>query len=1143
MFKRQKSGRQKLATYLFAGLLCFSMFSGLLPFMGGQAEAQAGYNYFGGSNPNDQIIGPQGTFTFTGGPGQYKLPDSRCSSIITASTGNYYSQGGTRAKGGTYGELQQVDESGYGANNCSKAKVNIRIDPALTLPGLFLDHSNIDVLGTKFRDDKIDQDQTFKIVGAADSCAAKSNIDLDLNIPNGTDGVPALQHGKIHIFSIPPKTGNCKENTFDFVVSTVPGGNPIYGTFGNYFIWSGENRIVTSDATNNDATGIFDKDSTGDYVAKNVSGKCYSSIKKSADNKTGMLTLRNDKLKEGWPKSPPQAIRFAPMSPDGSGCNVSAPILIYLGHTADATKTGFGTLGGDGESEDGGGGPPGPKSPTCESSGFSLSWIICPVINLAADAADGIFTKFILPLLNTPAVNVDTAHPSGIFQVWSSFRTFGNVFLIIALLVMVFGQAIGGGLIDSYTVKKIAPRLLIAAILINLSIYLVALAVDVTNIIGGSINSLITAPVKDSGKYMFTVGGGAGAFGFASLLGLAFGAYILGPALITFLIMAVVIPGALAIIGVAVTLILRRGIIIMLIIVSPLAFALWCLPNTEQYFRKWWDLLFRTLMVYPLIMVMFAVAHLMAVIIADPDEAHIGNFLGQVVAMIVIILPLFLVPFAFKFAGGVTGAISGAVMGIRRRASRPISGVGTRSAGRRIVSRAKDIGAGNFIKGNHLDAEGNPANWQGRVNRRLARTSAIGKGGFSLLGLGLTRQSRQERRASATGRIDAEVSRRKSNAVEEFLQSDQAKPLIGNETLLQAGAYVGRDGRAGSEASIREFLENADREYVAAQAAAGNVVAPKTAEQLAQEVASVREATRSVDQQVYSLAAAAATAGTGTGYAGGQGEMLAAINSSAGGDRAIAARTLNLARRYAASAKRPDLEGTGFGESLTAMETQYNNGNTPFDQDASTIAMDIAVLEAKGASELASARNNQLQRLMPVLVDRYLRQMQEGDVAGATETAAELATFRDAMRVATPENRETIIQGLEQVNIRLDAGNVEEQFGEQLETRAITVGEQGTAAEYTQEVRNRAGLWDPGGRVINQQQPPINPGGGNQPPTPAPQAPPAGGPQGPAPQAPPGGVPPGGVPPAPVPPPVPPVGGPQGPPGGNAPPRPPSPFG
>ena len=109
--------------------------------------------------------------------------------------------------------------------------------------------------------------------------------------------------------------------------------------------------------------------------------------------------------------------------------------------------------------------------PSCEVNGTNpLSWGICPIINGMGDLVDWIFDSFIYPLLETPPLVVNPN--SGMFKVWSGFRLIANIILVIVFLVMIFGQAIGGGLVDAYTVKKVMPRVVIGAIGINLSIYL-----------------------------------------------------------------------------------------------------------------------------------------------------------------------------------------------------------------------------------------------------------------------------------------------------------------------------------------------------------------------------------------------------------------------------------------------------------------------------------------------------------------------------------------------------------------------------------------------------------------------------------------------------------------------------------------------
>lgn len=305
---------------------------------------------------------------------------------------------------------------------------------------------------------------------------------------------------------------------------------------------------------------------------------------------------------------------------------------------------------------------------TCESSGLNLSWIICPVYNGIAEVTEWFYYQILGPFLYSPPVSTDPSSNS--FKAWSSFRLYGNVFIIIALLVVVFGQSIGGGMIDAYTAKKIVPRIVVAAILINISIYIVAFMVDLSNIAGRGISQILLAPF---GELTFSPNAGAqgGALGLAVLGSIAgagglvgfVGALLSGGAapIIIMVMFTIVIPAAIALIGVFATLIIRRGILLALILLSPVAFALYCLPNTEKYFKKWWELLFKTLLVYPIIMLIFAISNILSLTIVQNNEGAITSGIAGIVALACQIIPLFMVPFAFKIAGGLMGSLYAAV--------------------------------------------------------------------------------------------------------------------------------------------------------------------------------------------------------------------------------------------------------------------------------------------------------------------------------------------------------------------------------------------------------------------------------------------------------------------------------------------------
>lgn len=334
-------------------------------------------------------------------------------------------------------------------------------------------------------------------------------------------------------------------------------------------------------------------------------------------------------------------------------------------------------------------------TPTCENQAPDLGWIMCPVYEGAAHMCDWLLTNLVQPLLVTDPISTNPANTT--YQIWSNFRIYGNVVLVIALLVLVFGEVIGGGVIDAYTAKKMLPRILMAAILINLSVYIVALLVDMTNVIGGGIGQLLTSPIAQDAQFKFTLtqsgANGVGLLvGSGSVFALTAGIIstgVLGAA-VGFIMLFAILPAVLGLLAAFIVILLRKAIILFLVLISPIAFALFCLPNTEKYFRKWWDLLLQTLMVYPIIMIMFAVADILSVTIQQANSSSgigggpllseaakistIGQGLAALIAFVCLFLPLMLIPFAFRMAGGALGKISEVVGNNMNKVTEAIKG-------------------------------------------------------------------------------------------------------------------------------------------------------------------------------------------------------------------------------------------------------------------------------------------------------------------------------------------------------------------------------------------------------------------------------------------------------------------------------------
>ena len=325
-------------------------------------------------------------------------------------------------------------------------------------------------------------------------------------------------------------------------------------------------------------------------------------------------------------------------------------------------------------------------SATCDASGSfgPLGWIACPVINLVTDA-EGTAETIIMNLLKTKVISFnstcDSVHKDGcIFKVWSDFRILGNAFLIIALLIAIIVETVGGGAIANYTIKKMIPRVVVAVILINLSIYIMAILEDIFNILGAGLFDLIKAPFGSA--WSFSLGGGTATLftvittgGVGSGLVAVVGTLLEGTfaATIGMLLLVIVLPVVLAIFAVLITLSFRQGLLVLLVMSSPIAFALYCLPNTEVFFKKWWSLTLKTLAVYPIIVGLFAMSQVMGIIFSSLDSgstADITKFLG----VAAVAAPIFLVPFAFKLSGGAIAGVAGGVAKLSKATSSAIKG-------------------------------------------------------------------------------------------------------------------------------------------------------------------------------------------------------------------------------------------------------------------------------------------------------------------------------------------------------------------------------------------------------------------------------------------------------------------------------------
>ena len=329
---------------------------------------------------------------------------------------------------------------------------------------------------------------------------------------------------------------------------------------------------------------------------------------------------------------------------------------------------------------------------TCEDSLGSLGWLVCPGTGKISEAVDFLYDKLEGVLEINPVKKEDG---SPIYEIWKYFQGVTNILFIVFLLVVVFSQITGVG-ITNYGVKKALPKLIIAAVLVNLSFYICSLAVDVSNIFGEGIRGLFES-IPNSTNIAIE---GAGAVDKGVALSEMYSAMAGGTALtiaggaIVFETGAIwmLIPLALGalvsvVIGI-ITIAMRQAVVTLLIMIAPLAMVAYILPNTEMWFRKWRHLLFQMLIFYPAFSLLFGASSVAGWAIIVSSQNGFGILIGVAVQ----IFPLFFSWSLMKMSGTFLSTINSKLTAL---ANKPLTGVRGWADSHRQLTRQKHLAAKN----------------------------------------------------------------------------------------------------------------------------------------------------------------------------------------------------------------------------------------------------------------------------------------------------------------------------------------------------------------------------------------------------------------------------------------------------------------
>lgn len=298
----------------------------------------------------------------------------------------------------------------------------------------------------------------------------------------------------------------------------------------------------------------------------------------------------------------------------------------------------------------------------CFNNASSLGWILCPVLKFVGVAADGLWQEIADHWLVTDSEQYKSNDSNGVYVAWGSIRNLANIAFAIMLLIVILSQLTGLG-ISNYGIKKILPSLIIIIILINISFLICQFLIDISNVVGSSIEGIadfIRSKIPSaSGVGVGDVFRGtlASLFTAAGIAGIGAGTYVA----VTMSGASVLIPLLISIIGVLISIVfafiilaVRQAGILVLVVISPLAIICYALPNTKSLFDKWKKMFTSLLFIYPVCAACIYGGQVVSSLMLASNNT---GFMFNLVAMLLQIIPIFFIPSLIRGSLALAGNI------------------------------------------------------------------------------------------------------------------------------------------------------------------------------------------------------------------------------------------------------------------------------------------------------------------------------------------------------------------------------------------------------------------------------------------------------------------------------------------------------
>ena len=338
----------------------------------------------------------------------------------------------------------------------------------------------------------------------------------------------------------------------------------------------------------------------------------------------------------------------------------------------------------------------------CKDNSLDFGWIICPGVNILTKAIDGV-ASIVAGSLKWTIIADDANGGNHLIEIWKRIRNIANIALVIVFIIALYSYATSAGnTFKAYTLKNLLSRLILVAVAIYASFYICAAAADVSNIIGNSIYELITSKMTSTGgdfatSLINTFQVITGVIAVVVLVALNFSTILSTIVLILTIIM------------------LRQVALVTLILFSPIAFACYLLPNTEKWFKKWWDAYFKLLIVFPFFTTAWGASRLISNVMTVSGHSNVVIITVCAIAPLLAIMPI------FQMTGAMMGKLTAMAQGAANK-----SGM-NKLAQTADANRKKRIGnnikSGSINLQNRLNNGGIVSKFAGRTIGRLNGTN------------------------------------------------------------------------------------------------------------------------------------------------------------------------------------------------------------------------------------------------------------------------------------------------------------------------------------------------------------------------------------------------------------------------------------